>query len=280
MVKNSPDPLLLAVFLSLATAEVTNAATFEKSVLCATQTCGTMKISTYAAFERTTISGAKVGGVEIAGAFQGQQSGDFRYLQAVTVDDAPLAFIDGTELAVPYVDPPPGGYWRQPFDLLPFYDEGEFPLFYDRPQNLLDSALGGRLTVQFETWLVNVVDQVLGTNPDQAQDDTFEVTPLVGWNWGFTTKSTDDGDVDPYEFEDFFTESLPFDFLGETPSPSWKAALGYNYGIGANQDKFNIGLRAVDSQPRAAAVPEPASALGLLAFGALSVTMLKRKQNQ
>jgi len=141
-----------SVPLLVATMDAMGAALYTHDVYCKTEKCGTMEIDIYAARATATAGGVEIDGqlVPVPG-----NSTQYHYLQAVVVDDAPLNYRDGTAMAAPYLDPPPGGYENQPWDYLPWYDEGEFPTFYDYPKNpWTDVPIDGAMTVQFETWLV------------------------------------------------------------------------------------------------------------------------------
>jgi hypothetical protein len=285
--KNSALVLLLTTF-SLTMTEAANAAFFEQQdVFCGGENCGTMQINTYAPFENT-----ESGGVTIEGLFQPVDSlgsSNFHYIQAVTVDDFPPPFIDGKVPLVPYIDPPPDGYKdfiQFDIDLLPYYDQkdvNKFPKFFDRPFNPLSASSkppdntgsDGKLDVKFETWLVSVLDETFGTNPNKAQDDFFTVSPLIGWTWGFSIKDADDDKLNP----NFTTRKNPFNWLTGTPSADWNTALGQIYGTGSTQDRFNVAV--VPNTPPTATTPEPTSILMFLGMGAVgAASLLKRKQNQ
>jgi hypothetical protein len=283
--KNSALVLLLTTF-SLTMTEAANAAFFEQQdVFCGGENCGTMQINTYAPFENT-----ESGGVTIEGLFQPVESFDssnFHYIQALTFNDNPLVFFDGTILQVPYVDPPPGGTENPTFDmdLLPYYDQkdvNKFPNFFDAPRRrLTDSSdrektgADGKLDLKFETWLVSTREDTFGTDPNKAQDDFFTVSPLIGWTWGFSIKDADDDKLNP----NFTTRKNPFNWLTGTPSADWNTALGQIYGTGSTQDRFNVAV--VPNTPPTATTPEPTSILMFLGMGAVgAASLLKRKQNQ
>lgn len=261
------------------------AAVDSKDVMCGKQKCGTMEISTYEKFSSGTNPATDVGGALIDGKFTASTKGTFHYLQALTTNtsDAKRWFNDTTvALPVPMVDTPPGGYKSQTFatgkydiddafDYLPWYDEaGEFPGFHDRPALLYQRAKAKDISLQFETWVVCVIEDVPGTEAKVAKDDKYKVAPLLGFSWGFEIKYKDVGVIGTDEAADFSTTLTALKWVA-APTADWKSALGAKYGAGAKQDMFNIALgdcAACNLMP----IPEPSSAWmwlpGLLALAA------------
>jgi hypothetical protein len=247
--------LIAIVFLLALATDVMAVPLYSKDVYCNTEKCGTMEIDVYAA--RAT---ATRGGVEIHGQFVPVPGNETRYhyLQAVIVDDAPLNYRDGTPIAAPYLDPPPGGYQNDPWDYLPWYDEGEFPTFYDYPKNpWTDVPVDGMITVQFETWLVCLTEVTMGDEPFDAKDDVYEVATLLGWSWGYTLSDNTANGVR----DDLVSTRLNFAWLG-MPSNNWIDSLDTLYGTGAAEDFFNIDAEGNCEN----CIPEPGT-LVLLTIG-------------
>lgn len=243
--------------------------------------CGQMSFTTYQTGETGTGTPQDPyrGFVDIQGSFTPGGAGigkTYHYIQAVYVDNRPPAFVDGTAITTPYIDPPPGGYQGDPFDLKPYYDEGEFPTFSDKPTiNLAftKNQPNGMRDLEFETWLVCVTQEVFGTNANKASDDTFTVAPLLGWKWGFQQTYADAPPLGTDGLEDITQTITPFSYLA-TPTANWTAALTKVYGTNPNQDNFNV---VVTNCVNCGIVPEPASTtmvvvmLGMMAcpFGAV-----------
>jgi len=189
----------------------------------------------------------------------------FHYVQTVTIDEAPPRFVDGTGLPIPYVDPPPGGYSSRQWDTLVYYDQNEFPTFYDFPSNLALDAVtqaDNTLSLRFETWLVCVVEQLLGGDATKASDDTYVIAPLLGWTWGFDIKYTPDADPATYNFlTEFGILGSAFAWVDTAPSASWSNSLTQTYGSGSTADRFIVGF----DDCRNCVVPAPATAELLLA---------------
>jgi hypothetical protein len=244
--------------------------THARNVFCGSNRLGRMEIGTYRAFKAANDPVLdNTGGVEIRGQFTAEVAHRYHYLQVVTLDDQPLAWIsDGLPVSVPYIDPPPGGYVGSPFDFLPWYDPAglPFPGFFDRPRNpLTDSKRINPFDVQFETWLVCVVGRSLGPFDRLAQDDFYRVAPLLGWEWGFSTAYRD---VDPLGIDDlgdFTVTKTPFAFRA-APSALWLAGLDQVYGRFPNQDFWII--QVVDCTR---CVPVPG---GLVIWSVLSVVAI------
>jgi hypothetical protein len=253
---------------------------------CGNTFCGQMSFTTYQTGETGTGTAQDPyrGFVDIQGSFAPGGAGigkTYHYIQAVYVDNRPPAFVDGTAITTPYIDPPPGGYQGDPFDLKPYYDEGEFPTFSDKPTiNLAftKNQPGGMRDLEFETWLVCVTQETFGANANKASDDTFTVAPLLGWTWGFKQSYVDNppaGDG----LEDITQTLTPFAYLA-TPSANWTAALTKVYGTNPNQDNFNV---TVTNCVNCGIVPEPASStmvvvmLGMMACPFSAILFTRRR---
>jgi hypothetical protein len=261
---------------------------FIEDVFCDGNYLGSMEIDHYFTYKTGSITqddidagfrGANSSGVRIDGQFDQAQPGHYHYIQVVTVDDDPLAWIDGTPLSAPYVDTPPRGYQNQPFDNFPWYDQStEFPRFFDQPSTGLLTAKddpNNSITVEFETWLVCVVSWS-ADGDQEAADDSYVVAPLLGWEWGYTV--TYDGDNPPPgdTLNDFTVTKSPFAWRdsfengGPGPSAAWLGGIAEVYGTAPNQDSFNIQIGDCEN-----CVPEPAT-LSVLALGTL-VTLRRRR---
>ena len=302
-------PLFLAALSSLAVPEAANAVCLPDSFACQTD-AGSLNILEYEPYEQQVpaldpitgepvldpISGEAVlvpaaERVSIASTFTPSNDGQYAYISAIISGDAPTIFFDGTPIDKPLLDPPPGGYLNTPpgaIDLKPYYDtppglEEAFPgqpnLFGDRPGGSLNviQAIGGNAEARFETWLVEVLDEEFGDDSSKAQDDIFTVNPLIGFQWGYDIKNTDNGDG-VLGFEDFLTTTLPLTWLTESPTGDWMTALDRVYGIenhplfGDTRDRFNVVV--VDR----ASVPEPSSVLGLIGLGILGAKSVRKRK--
>lgn len=229
-------------------------------VQCGPVPCGSMEISWYRRFqdEDATPSHER-NGVNIRGRFRGfrDQAREFHYLQVLTrfeADDFRWSRDPGVPLPVRFVDPPPFGLQHpesdangrfrsveHKFDALPWYDEGDFPLFEDRPRVFLASARAlGAATMEFETWLVCVISSSQGSDRDRVGDDAYEVAALVGWTWGYTITWRDVGQLGVDEFEDYTFTMQPLRLVTQA-SEAFEAALGATLG-GAVNDRFDIRL--------------------------------------
>jgi hypothetical protein len=247
-----------------------------RDVFCGETRCGTMTIDDYFAVEGT-IKGVDVQGVRIKGDFTQAISGTFHFLQVAIEDSLPPKFIDGSDLPIPYVDTPPGGYQNDPFDLLPYYDEGEFPEFVDEPFNSLGLIqAAGVITVKFETWLVCVIDEQFGADLDKAQDDFFDLAPLLGWEWGLESTFNGLGANGVLDFSDVDTVALDFRFITGSPSADWLTGLDQVYGENEDEDRFNVEVGDCEG----CGLPEPAG-LGLpmiVVLVALGVAARRRER--
>jgi hypothetical protein len=238
-----------------------------RPVGCGEVVCGSMEISWYRRFhDDDAIPRRERNGVNIRGRFRGirEQAREFHYLQALTrfeADDFRWRRDTGVPLPVRFVDPPPFGMQRpetdavgrfrlveQGFDALPWFDEGDFPLFEDRPRAFLASARRhGSVRMEFETWLVCVISAQQGADREQAADDRYEVAALVGWTWGYAITWRDVGEVGVDEFEDYAFDMLPLRFVPQ-PSQSFETALGATFGS-AVTDRFHIRLGEAQQCP-------------------------------
>jgi len=300
MMKKITYPLFLAVLSSVALPQAANAFCVPGSFSCQTIDAGSLSILGYDSYEdfvpdfdpstgmpkMDSSTGMPVllpaEGVSIASTFMPNQSGNYRYISAIVSADAPTIFFDGTPINKPLLDPAPGGYFGMPpgvVDLLPYYDTPPglaqaFPglpnLFGDQPGGSLGSiqAIGGNAEARFETWLVEVVDEVFGNDPTKAQDDLFTVNPLIGFEWGYDITNTDNNNG-ILDFGDFLTTPQPFSWLTAKPTDDWMTALNRVYGTGATQDNFNVEI--------ARSVPEPSAIIGLIGLGILGLRTRKRK---
>jgi len=231
-----------------------------RRVLCKDVVCGSMEISWYRRFQdEDTTPAFERFGVNIRGRFRTfrDQPREFHYLQALTrfkADDFRWSRDPSVALPPSFVDTPPFGLQRaeadavggfrtvlQKFDALPWYDEGDFPLFEDRPRAFLASARRhGSVTMEFETWVVCVIETAQGPDLDRVSDDRYEVAALLGWTWGYEIVHRDVGTVGVDEFEDYTLTLLPLRFVTR-PSAEFEAALGTTIGETIT-DRFDIRL--------------------------------------
>lgn len=276
---------LVGVALLIGAGPAWSAAIYSQDVFCGTEKCGTMEIDRYEGYylwnaNNPSDTSKWKGAWLIDGQFTRPAGGysGFHYVQTVTVDEAPPLFVDGTALPIPYVDPPPGGYSSKQWDTLLYYDENEFPTFYDFPSNLALNAVtqaDSTLSLRFETWLVCLVEELLGGDATKASDDAYVIAPLLGWTWGFDIKYTADADPATY---DFLTE---FSILGSafawinTPSADWNNSLTQTYGTGATADRFIVGF----DDCRNCVVPAPAT-MALLLVGFLAMGLSQRRSRR
>lgn len=231
-----------------------------RPVHCGPVACGSMEISWYRRFEDQDATPTQErNGVNIRGRFRGfrDQAREFHYLQVLTrfeADDFRWSKDPGVPLPARFVDPPPFGLQHpeadtdgrfrrveHKFDALPWYDEGDFPLFEDRPRAFLANARAhGTATMEFETWLVCVISASQGPDRDRVGDDAYEVATLVGWAWGYTITWNDAGQLGVDEFEDYTFTMQPLRIVTR-PSEAFEAALGTTIGA-AVTDRFDIRL--------------------------------------
>lgn len=240
-----------------------------RSVICDGKLCGSMEISWYRKFQDGDAApGLERNGVNIRGRFRGfrDQIREFHFLQVLTrfkADDfhwsrdpdavLPSRFVDVPPFGVRRPETDASGHFRiaeHKFDALPWFDEGEFPLFDDRPRAFLASArTHGQITMEFETWLVCVISAKEGPDRQRVSDDSYAVAPLIGWTWGYDITYRDVGTSGVDEFEDYTYALLPLRFV---PQPS--AAFGESLGATMGQtvtDRFDIHLgRAADCTDR------------------------------
>lgn len=239
-------------------------------VLCGERECGTMVISRYHHFRDGDRTPAlERNGAVIRGRFRpvAGSAVEFHYLQVLTQfkgDDFRWIRDPSVPLPVRYVDPPAfgtrqlesdaqGGFREvdQAFDALPWFDEDDFPAFVDQPRAFLASARRhGAVSMQFETWLVCVIDRVPGSEPSAATDTRYEVAALLGWKWGFDIAHRDIGLAGVDELKDYNYALQPFQFV-TTPSEDFKAGLDAVVGNNVT-DRFHIHLgdsaRCVDRE--------------------------------
>lgn len=297
--KKITSPLFLAALSSLALPQAANALCLPGSFSCQID-AGSLNILGYDSYEEEfeafdPITGQPVlvpaEGVSIASTFIPSNDGQYGYISAIISGDAPTIFFDGTPIGKPLLDPPPGGYPYTPpgaIDLKPYYDTppglgeaflGLPNLFGDKPGGSLQGfqSIGGNAEARFETWLVEVVDEVFGDDPTKAKDDIFTVNPLIGFEWGYDIQNTDNGNG-ILEFEDFLTTTQPFSWLTEGPTGDWMSALDRVYGtenhpfLGDTRDRFNVAIAD------RASVPEPSSILGLIGLGILGAKSARKRK--
>ena len=258
-----PAHLLAASFL-FAAIPLSAAPIYSESIKCGDIVCGTMDINTYEEHKSDTLAG-----VLIEGLFKPAKAREYHYLQSV-LQTTQRNWTDGTALPVPYVDTPPGGYQGDPFDYLVWYDEGEFPQFYDRPSRLLTRADGGKVTYQWETWIACVIDTKMGADPKKASDDTYKVALLPkGFTWGFTLEKTGKGNTK----DDYTVTKLAFTWLN-APTAAFTNSWTQVYGTKPNTDQFNI--TAGDCKDcKVTPEPAPGSSVGV-AFTLFAVALSRR----
>ncbi len=231
-----------------------------RPVHCGSVPCGSMEISWYRRFQDEDATPRhERNGVNVRGRFRGfrDQPREFHYLQVLTrfeADDFRWSRDPSVPLPRSFVDPPPfgmvhpetdgAGRFRSVehrFDALPWYDEGDFPLFEDRPRAFLASARRhGTVRMAFETWVVCVISAVQGPDPRQVADDRYEVAPLIGWSWGYEIAWRDAGEIGVDELEDYVFTLAPMQFVAR-PSEAFEAGLGARFGS-AVTDGFDVRL--------------------------------------
>jgi hypothetical protein len=272
-------PLFLAALSSFALPEAASAVCLDGSFSCQTLSQGVLTINEYqvrVGYPLEEFPDVGAGSVIIDAMFNPTQSGKYRFMSAITAADGPTIFYDGNLIEKPLLDPPPGGYDYIPpgvIDLLPYYDSepGWENYFFDQPTAFFPDVLGigGSAEAKFETWLVEVLDEVFGDDPNKAQDDFFTVKPLVGWTWGYDIQSNDNGNENPFEVEDFITTAQPFSWLTKRPTNDWLSALNRVYGSEETEDRFNVTV---------ASVPEPSAVLGLIGLGILGAKSARKRK--
>ena len=284
-------PVVLSLVMIAVVASPANADPIEPhDVICHTangpRDCGTMRITQFDNRRENTEESPNrwLGGAEIRAFFSSELALDYHYLQAVVTDEADdLRWIHDTSVKLPveYVDAAPGGFKAQAnadagynversFDYRPWYDQGDFPSFYDKAMSFMLPAKDQpdkRLSVYFETWLVCVIDELF-TDNDQAKDDLYKVAPLLGWIWGYVIQYRDVGIIGTDELEDFTFVETALNWI-EVPSPQWRDALNARFGANG-QDFFRIELGDCEE----CAVPEPP--LQLLMLGGVVALIVNR----
>ncbi len=228
------------------------------SVKCGDRECGTMVISRYRYFRDGDPTPAhERNGAIIRGRFWpvAGSSVEFHYLQVLThFKGHDFRWIRDPSVPLPirYVDPPPFGTRQlesdaqgtfrdveHAFDALPWFDENDFPVYVDQPRAFLASArLHGPVSMQFETWLVCLIRNQPGPDPNAVSDDRYEVAALLGWKWGYDIAYRDSGRIGVDELEDYTFALRPLRFV-TTPSRDFEAALQTAVG-GEVTDRFDI----------------------------------------
>ncbi|WP_027710497.1 PEP-CTERM sorting domain-containing protein [Zooshikella ganghwensis] len=259
---------------------VANAVPIEtKDVFCDGVKCGTMEIDKYDPYKTMWLAG-----VEIDGQFVATKTNrEYHYIQSINIfdDPTPKKYHDGSALPVPLIDTPPGGYQGDPFDFKPYYDESEFPTFYDKPSTFMLDAkteADNKLELQFETWLVCLISEKMGDNAKTAKDDAYQVAPLIGWLWGYEIAYNDVGMIGVDELVDFTVTKTNFEWKMHDPSNDWKTALTQKYGNLPNQDWFNVTLAECSDCLDPTPVPAPSSFL-LILLGFLGAVISRKHRN-
>ena len=285
----------VSVACTLAAGAAARAAVFSQhDVDCNGSPCGTMTIDTYKTLDLFNFGNASDPlygmGADIHGTFSAVAKHKYHYLQAIIVNDktAEAKFTDKTDIPAPLLDPPPGGYSNALFDFLPYYDQANdpmpFPTFYDEPKNSFGLVpLGDVAKVQFETWVVCVIDETFGDNPIRASDDTFDVAALLGWSWGYQIRDNRDNppgfSEDP---SDFTVSLLDFEWLTGVPTPEFISALSITYGADHTgdpdpgidaRDRFYITLSDCVN-----CIPEPGTIV-LWLFATAAILLLDRNRS-
>lgn len=263
---------LSALAMATALGEADMSARFPRlvGVKCGERECGTMVVSRYHHFRDGDRTPAyERNGAIIRGRFRPAAGSaiEFHYLQVLThFDGEDFRWIRDPSVPLPvrYVDPPPFGTRQlqsdarhgfhevdSEFDALPWFDENDFPSFVDQPRAFLASARRhGAVSMQFETWLVCVIDSQPGPDPNAVSDDRYEVAALLGWKWGFDIAHHDNGRAGVDELADYSYALRPFEFV---TSPSEDFESGLESAVGDKvTDRFHIRLgdsaRCVDRQ--------------------------------
>jgi hypothetical protein len=241
-------------------------------VLCHGVLCGTMTINTYEPAKYKQ-DGVDFVGAEISGVYNNITGKASHFIQVIKTTTQAPKWIDpaNTPVPVPFVDTPPGGYQGDPFDYRVYYDEGEFPNFFDAPAaslGLIQAQAGKSFSVTFETWIVCVLDESYDDVANTAKGDTYTVATLLGWDWGYTAKYDGAGDVtDPANYSSTVAD---FHWLTGTPTAPWFAALDQTYGAGATTDWFNVNIGDCDF----CIIPEPNMSLWLMLLGMVALMVM------
>lgn len=291
----SPDILIFAAAIFLTGwlgAPPAHAVPFEEEVFCGNQLCGVMTIDTYETSTGNLDLESKywLGGARIEGSFETTKHRKYHYIQSITSNTDTFRWIHDTATPMPnpWLDTAPGGYAvrteagganfaNQPFDYKPWYDEGEFPDFFDQPRDYMLQAKtlpGNKLEWLFETWLVcTIFADSDGDN--EAKDDSYIVAPLLGWQWGYEITYADVLNIGVDDVGDFTLSLKEFKFTG-TPSADWLLAISSAtvYGADPNQDYFSVEL-----DDCVKCISEPA-ALGFLGLGLFSIALTNRRRTR
>jgi hypothetical protein len=130
------------------------------------------------------------------------------------------------------------------------------------------TVAGNKISFQFETWLVCVIEDKQGKDKNTAKDDTYKVAPLLGWTWGYDIAYKDQGKIGEDELGDFTVTKKALAFT-KVASADWKKAIDKSTVYGSptgTQDFFNVTLGDCTQ----CAVPAPPSAI-LLLLGGLGI---------
>lgn len=255
--------------------------------------CGQLDITTYEKvvvrdFEKLRFSG----GLVIEADWKGKKPAAYHFLSAITKDDSPPKYVDGSALPIPYADTPPGGYQHSTWpitDYSPWYPyesgAGTDKHFEDAPRNPFGSLFtfkDGKIAtyrpvdVFFETWLVCTLERK-GKKPPvkgPAKDTSYKVAPLAGFTWGFTLFWDDvdkNGELDPGLLE-IDVKLKPLNALA-APSASMTKAFSKTTTYGKTKDFFDVTF-AGTCKDCMSEVPEPVS-LSYVVLGVL-ILMVRR----
>ena len=252
-----------------------------KEIKCGGERCGTMEISTYESVKGLPDKPDSWGS-RIIGKITETKNLVFHIVQSLIIyddrDPGKLKFTDGTELPAQFVDTPPGGYLGQKWDYKPYFDEqGELPDYFDTPTMNVRKAKDEpdkKLQMSFETWVVCTIQEIFGDKKEKASDDTFKISPLLGWTWGYTLTYIDnmDGVEDLKDFK-VDLDNLAWLEPPIAPSALWSSSLLEIYGAAPNQDNFNIVVG--DCKNCIQEVPAPLPILGV-GSGLLYARRLKK----
>jgi hypothetical protein len=240
------------------------------NVMCGTVNCGQMTFTQYENFESPTFANFNIpsGGARIKGQFKGTRPLKYHYVQSVnrsTEDDIRWrpGGIDSPPIVQPWIDSPPGGYFGGfESDYLLYYDRaGQFPEFSDEARRDIGALknfaqAGKKQEVDFEAWLVCVIEEQFGKEAKQAKDDRYTIAPLFGWTWGYTAAYVDNKDGKEDE-KDIKTTKSKLETIA-SPSKKWTEALARMYGDDKKNDKYNV---VVGNCKDCQMTPEPAALL-------------------